>query len=78
MFKQVILAGSLLALLVSFSQAGEELSIESLSTSLKAVGLYKDNKVMIGKNYYIIKSVSAEKGGKENEFVVKFVAKPDK
>lgn len=82
MFKKITLAimNVVLALIigastVTFSQ-GRELSVNTLVSILKSLGIYADNKVPIGGQYYLLKNVSIEKGSHRDEFVIKFTAKP--
>jgi hypothetical protein len=77
MLKKTLIAAAILvaATTTTFSQ-GKELTIDTLVSILKSLGIYADNRVPIGGQYYLLKNVSIEKGKHNDDFVIKFTAKP--
>jgi hypothetical protein len=77
MFKKTLMAAIFIiaATNETFSQR-RELTVETLVSVLKSLGIYSENKVPIAGQTYILKNVSIEKGSHRDEFVIKFTAKP--
>jgi hypothetical protein len=78
MFKKIIMAAVFLAATTTaiFGQKSRDLTVETLISTLKSLGIYADNKVTISGQAYLLKNVSVEKGKSNDEFVIKFTAKP--
>jgi hypothetical protein len=74
--KTLIAAAFVVAATTNTFSQGKELNVETLVSILKSLGIYADNKVPIGGQYYLLKNVSIDKGKHEHEFVIKFTAKP--
>ena len=78
MLKSLLIAAALV-FIVSISNSfgqGKELSVETLVSILKSLGIYADNRVPIGGQYYLLKNVSIDKGRGPDDFVIRFTAKP--
>jgi hypothetical protein len=76
MKKLILVATILIASTAMTVGQDKSLKIETLVSILKSLGIYADNKVPIGGQYYMLKNVSIEKGKNADDFVIKFTAKP--